>query len=145
MINRSIFRLLMMSSLFLLIVTFAAIERPAHAQCDPKSDIVDNIYTQLKADKGLASQGSHINVVFVSELSTVKLMGWADNKSDWEKARDIVLSNCVKANVNDFANSPPPAGDALRFSGGSCQAGFKVCGDLCIPSGETCSIKPTRQ
>lgn len=131
-----------MLGLFFLLLTFAAAERPAYAQCDVKSDaeIISNIYAQLKSSKGLASQVNHINAVMVPKLATVKLMGWADSTSDWERVRDIVLSNCVKANVNEFADKPPAEGESLRMMGGSCQTGYKPCGDLCIPEGEVCNI-----
>lgn len=113
----------------------------AAAQCDKKTDadIVAEIYGKIKADKGLASQISHINVVSI--YAAVKFQGWANNQTDHNKIKGFGLNtDCVKlVNVNDFAETPPPTEDRLRSDGG-CAAGTKACGDVCIPEGDKCSI-----
>lgn len=114
---------------------------PAFAQCEKVTDaqIVSEIYGKIKADKGLASQISHINVVSAS--AAVKFFGWANSKSDFGKLRDIAVNtSCVKlVNVNNLADTPPAGGSLLR-SGNGCAAGTKACGDLCIPESDPCNI-----
>lgn len=125
---------------FVFLLTITAV---AFGQCEKNTDsqIVAAIYADIKADKGLASQISHINVVSVN--AAVKLQGWADDQSSYDKVNDIALkTTCVKlVNVNSFAETPPPVGDRLR-SGGSegCAAGTKPCGDICIPEADACNL-----
>lgn len=125
------------------IVSICAIAQPALAQCEKMSDadIVANIYGRINADSGLASQVSHINVIGVAELSTVKLQGWTNSQSDYEKVRQFGLDLKCKVNENQFAPVAPPEGSAQRAAGG-CAAGTKACGDVCIPEGDPCNIKP---
>ena len=131
---------------FAFIMTICAIARPAMAQCDQMTDaqIVADIYGKIKADSGLASQVSHINVVGVAGLATVKLQGWADNQNDFDKVKDIAMSlKCLKLNVNGFEPAPPPANSPERSSKG-CAPGTKPCGDVCIPEGDPCNIGGAR-
>lgn len=126
---------------FMFLVTLIAVS-PAFGQCekDADSQIVADIYDGIKADKGLASQISHINVI--STNGAVKLQGWADNQSSYEKINEIALkTNCIKlVNVNDFAETPPPTGDRLRSGPAGCASGTKPCGDICIPEGDACNL-----
>lgn len=127
----------------LLIVFVAVFDRPAAAQsCDTPDDkaIVTEIYAKLANDKVLAKQIPHINIT--SYLGVVRIMGWADNQNDYAKVQSIVSGvNCVRlVNINKFEEVPPPADSPLRSSNG-CASGTKPCGDVCIPSGDTCSIK----
>ena len=128
---------------FVFLVTLIALSSPTFGQCEKNADsqIVAAIYGEIKADKGLASQISHINVISVS--GAVKFQGWADNQSSYDNVTDIALkTTCVKlVNVNNFMPTPPAAGDQMR-SGGSegCASGTKPCGDICIPEGDACNL-----
>lgn len=132
----------------ILAVATGAVSRPIFAQCANLTDaqVVADVYAKIAEDKGLASQVSHINVVPLVALSTVKLHGWTNNQSDYDKVRNIATSsNCFKVNVNDFEPAPPPEGDRMRAApGGGCALGYKQCGDLCIPEGDACNIGGSR-
>ena len=118
----------------------AAAGRPTFAQCEKVTDaqIVTDIYSQIRADKGLTGQISHINVV--SLYAAVKFQGWTDTQKDYDKVSQIGLNtSCVRlVNLSGLLNAPPPDGSAMR-SGGGCTSGTKACGDVCIPSGDTCN------
>lgn len=136
-----IIRFALIVSLFVLVA--AAAEQSVSAQsCDTPDDkaIVTEIYAKLSNDRVLAKQIPHINVT--SYLGAVKIMGWADNQNDYAKVQSIASEvDCVRlVNVNKFEEVPPPADSPLRSSNG-CATGTKPCGDVCIPSGDTCSIK----
>ena len=131
--------------LLVLLAVFAVIERPTLAQCSRTTDeqtdeqIVTEIYDKIKGDKNLASQISHINVM--SRYSAVKIHGWADSKSDYDKIVDFgMTAKCVKLlNISNFSPSPPSAESSLRSTSG-CAAGTKPCGDICIPEADICNI-----
>ncbi len=126
---------------FVFLVTLIAVSNPAFGQCEKNADsqIVADIYNEIKDDKGLLTQILHINVLSMN--GAVKLQGWADNQSSYDKVHEIALkTTCVKlVNVNDFRETPPPTGDRLR-SGGGCAAGTKPCGDICIPDADACNL-----
>lgn len=142
MIIRSIPRTGLMLLGIAVVVSIFAMAQPAIAQCEKMSDaeIVANIYGRINADSGLASQVSHINVVGTAELSAVKLQGWANSQSDYEKVRQFGLDLKCKVNENQFAAAPPAADSQQRAAGG-CATGTKACGDVCIPDGDPCNIK----
>lgn len=123
------------------VLIFLTIARPTFGQCDKISDaqIVADIYGKISNDKGLASQVSHINVVSIN--AAVKFQGWANSKSDYDKAVGFALNaSCAKlVNVNLFLDAPPAEGNSLRSSGG-CTSGTRACGDICIPEGDACNI-----
>ncbi len=128
---------------FVFLVTLIALSSPAFGQCEKNADsqIVAEIYNNIKNDKGLASQISHINVISTS--GAVKLQGWANDQSSYDRVNEIALkTTCVKlVNVNAFAETPPPAGDSMRSGGGvGCASGTKPCGDICIPEGDACNL-----
>lgn len=126
---------------FALLLTFGASSRPAFAQCEKATDaqVVSSIYSSIKADKRLASQISHINVVSIN--LAVKLQGWADNSSDYDRVYDFAYNtDCVRVvNVNNFQSAAPSADDSSRSLKG-CGSGTKACGDICIPEGDVCNI-----
>jgi len=118
------------------LASVAAIERPVAAQCEKVTDdqIVADIYGQIKADKALAAQTSHINVV--SLYAAVKLQGWTATQRDYDKLNQIALgTNCVRL-VNNSGLKGQDPGDHT----GGCASGMKACGDICIPSGDACNI-----
>ena len=90
MFKRSL-QILIMALCLAFIASIAAIERPVLAQCEKVTDaqIVADIYTQIRADKGLAGQISHINVV--SLYAAVKFEGWADTRKDYDRDRGVWL------------------------------------------------------
>lgn len=116
-------------------------ERPVLAQCEKVTDtqIVSDIYGRLKADKGVASQISHINFAAVNQA--VKIQGWTSDKGDYNTVYDIVSNtDCVRVvNVNDFYDAPP-ADDSSQRAMRGCSTGTKACGDICIPENDACNI-----
>ena len=134
-------RVAVLVSFFVLAISM--FDRPVNAQsCDTPDDkaIVTEIYAKLANDRTLARQIPHINVT--SSLGVVKIIGWADSKGDYDRVQAIAAGvDCVRLlNVNKFEEVPPPPDSPLRSSNG-CASGTKPCGDVCIPSGDTCSIK----
>lgn len=136
----------------ILFVAFAigtAAVLPAFAQrCDSSSgtQIVNGIYDRIKADKGLAPQMSHINVIAAyfdpnDNTFSVKFQGWADDWNSFDKVRGFGLAaSCVRSvNVNLFLEAPPGPDSLFRSSSG-CASGTKPCGDVCIPVGDSCSL-----
>ena len=140
MIVRSTKRLLLTLICFAIVTTIGAVMRPTMAQCETVTDkqLVTTIYGKIKADKALASQISHINIVSV--YAAVKFQGWANSKKDFTKIKGFAVNTaCVKlVNVNNFAETPPVTGTNQREAG--CAAGMKACGDICIPEADTCNI-----
>jgi hypothetical protein len=118
-----------------------AASRPAAAQtCDKLTDaqITATIYARINGDKALALQVSHINVGVLYQV--VKLQGWANTQRDLDKVVEFANVSCVRMiNKNEITAAPPPA-DSSQRSGGGCSSGMKACGDICIPSGDVCSI-----
>lgn len=117
-------------------------------RCDSSSgtQIVNGIYDRIRADKGLAPQIPHINVIAAyfdpnDNTFSVKFQGWADNRNDYDKVRGFgMTASCVRSvNVNLFLEEPPVAGSLFRSASG-CAAGTKPCGDVCIPEGDACSL-----
>ena len=140
MITKRMLRHFMTLCLFAFFMTVCAMARPVFAQCGSVTDasIVADIYGKIKADKILAPQVTHINVVSVSKV--VKFVGWADNQRDHDKIRGFANTECVRmVNINNFAEIAPPADSSLRSSNG-CTSGTKPCGDICIPDGDSCNL-----
>jgi len=135
MLNRPL-QILIFAICLAFLASVAAVERPVAAQCEKLTDdqIVTDIYGQIRADKSLATQTSHINVV--SLYAAVKLQGWTATQRDFDKLNQIALgTNCVRlVNISGLQNQAP--GDRL----GGCASGMKACGDICIPSGDACNI-----
>jgi hypothetical protein len=142
MTNRKFPRLIAAFGFLVFILALSAYQHPAFGQTCTDDQIVANVNKQLAADKGLATQMSHINVVSVN--GAVKLEGWTNAKSDYDRVVSIVSGTaCVKLiNVNLFEPVPPPSNSTLRSAGGSCATGTKPCGDVCIPEGDSCNIGP---
>lgn len=128
-----------MFAFFIFISAFdMSIDQTFAQKCGENADteIVDNIYSKIKADSKLAGQISHINVTSTNKV--VKLQGWVDSQKDFEKINKIALeTDCVvMVNSNDLANEKP-SGEAFR---GMCAGETKPCGDICIPVNESCNI-----
>jgi hypothetical protein len=145
MINKMMLRLVVVLGLFAVFMTMNANIRPVYAQsCDSVTDqqIVTEIYSRINADKGLASQVSHINVISIYKV--VKLQGWVTSQRDFDKVVEIASStDCVRM-INSIWFRPA-APDKERIGG--CSSGMKACGDICIPEGDACNImaKPSGQ
>lgn len=109
--------------------------------CSATSDaeLVTTISDKVKADRVLGPQISHIIIGSVNRF--IKLQGWTESKSDYERLHDLVLKvPCVMAiNVNRFEETPPPANSPLRPQPSGCGPGMKACGDVCIPENDSCS------
>lgn len=140
MIIRSVPRLLLTLSTLAFIMSIGAVARPVMAQCETVTDqqLVATIYGKIKADKALAAQIPHINIVAVN--AAVKFRGWANSKKDYNRIQGFALNTaCVRVvNVEYFAEVPPATGNARMAEG--CASGTKPCGDLCIPEADVCNI-----
>lgn len=127
----------------LLIFGFANMTHLFGQDCTSTTDaqLVTEILDKIKASSALAPQLSHINVAAVN--AAVRLHGWTDKKSDYDKLIDIISgTKCVKLiNVNHFEETPPPPQSPLRKSAEVCPSGTKPCGELCIPEGDSCNIQ----
>jgi len=128
---------------FFAILTVTAMSSHVSAQaCDTVTDVqlVAAIYAKIKADKALAPQVSHINIVAINRA--VKLQGWTDTRKDYDKVLQFVSEiNCIRlVNLNIFEPVPPPPDSPMRIISGGCAAGTKRCGDVCIPEGDSCGI-----
>jgi hypothetical protein len=126
----------------------AAWSQVSGQRCDSSAgpQIVSGIYDRIRADKGLAPQVSHINVVAAyfdpnDNTFSVKFQGWADSWNDYDKVRGIgMAASCVRSvNVNLFLEEPPSRDSLFRSSSG-CASGTKPCGDVCIPVGDACGL-----
>ena len=132
-------RTVSMFCFFGLVLTFFIAAGSTFAQCEKVTDaqIVSDIYARIKANKSLASQVSHINVV--SSSQAVKLQGWTNSTNDYNTVYNFAMTeNCVRVvNVNSFSDVPP---DNSVKSIGGCASGTKACGDVCIPENDVCNI-----
>ena len=109
--------------------------------CDPATDraIEAAFENTLANDPKLAGQMKHIN--YFASNCVLTLEGWADTVEDFKAVLKIALAtpNVVTINFDAFwvgpdkVPKPPP--------GGTCEPGFKQCGDFCIPEELRCSIK----
>jgi hypothetical protein len=128
--------------LLLLAAAWIAAVIPAMGQtvCEnADGKIVTDIYGRLKAEKSLASQVSHINIIAL--YGAVRLQGWTNYTKDYDRLIDITLNtSCVRlVNTGSFYPTAPPA-DSQNRAGNGCSTGMKACGDICIPTTDTCSI-----
>ena len=136
------FRMISTLCSFVFAISISAPLMPALAQtCDPPDDarILAEVVSKFNASSSLSRQKSHINIFALNGV--VRLQGWTDSKNDFDNLFDMAFkTRCVKmVNVNLFRPTPPPSDDPLRSSGG-CASGTKPCGDVCIPSGDSCNI-----
>ena len=89
--------------------------------------IVKAVYRQIKAK--YRDHLRHVNVGSINGVVTLR--GWARTTRIKMAIENIVLkTKCVKSIVNRL-------GVGIRTG---CGPGQKKCGDICIPSGETCNI-----
>jgi hypothetical protein len=133
-----------MVSFFIFISTIELLINPVFGQkCDntPETNeaIVNSIYEKIKGNKDLASQVSHINIT--STNLAVKIQGWVDNQSNYDKVRQYALdAECARVvNENEFSVGEPT--ENLMPRGGGCAPGTRQCGDICIPDNDVCNIK----
>lgn len=118
----------------------SSVRSNAQTTCDnPDAKIVSDIKDQIKNDKTLDAQRSHINIV--SLYGAVKLQGWTDTQKDYDRLWGYVSNtSCVRLiNAKWFTATPPPP-DSQTRSGNGCSSGMKPCGDVCIPDADSCSI-----
>ena len=95
------------------------------------AEIVKAIYDKLEVK--YKDQIIHINVV--AKDGVVTLQGWATTKKAVKEIAKIVQKvSCVKKVDNKLS---------LEVGGG-CITGTKKCGDICIPTGDTCNICTAR-
>lgn len=91
------------------------------------ADIVKAIQEKLNAKYPELKNQVNVHV----ENGVVYLEGWVANK-DARKDIEKIAKNtsCVKKVKNKLK----------KATGGGCGSGQKPCGDICIPSGQTCNI-----
>ncbi len=135
------YRMTAIALVFSIVMILGGARSAAAQTCDSvtEAQLVSTIYTKIKADRSLSSQISHINVVAVN--AAIKLQGWTNSKSDFDRLREIVSgTSCVRVvNVNAFNETPPDANSPSRTAKG-CASGTKPCGDVCIPESDACNI-----
>jgi len=131
-------------SLSILMLGAACVMNIAAQDCSSTTDadIVKAVTSKIDADRVLGPQAAHIIVGSVNRF--VKLQGWTDTKSNFERLHDLVSKvPCVIAiNVNRFEETTPPPNSPLRPQPESgCGPGLKQCGDVCIPENDACSFR----
>ncbi len=122
-----------LSILKMTLVIFAvmtAFNLSASAQdCSKTTDdqIVDAIQAKMKTK--YADEMKHINVSV--ENGVVTLEGWAAKEKNIDKIGKLVKKiKCVKSVSNNIKQGIT----------NSCGTGQKQCGEICIPSNQTCNI-----
>ena len=104
-----------------------------HAQktdCSKTTDTmtVDAIYAKMKVKYEV--QMSHVNIRSKDGVVTVE--GWATTKGVKKDIEKLARkTGCVKSVANNLTIGV----------GGGCGPGSKPCGDICIPTAETCNIR----
>lgn len=111
------------------------------AACDAKTDasIEAALMLALESNPRIAPQMKQIN--FFSTACVVTLQGWVNDQDDFKAVLKATLATPDVKSMNFDAfwigstnvPQPPP--------GGQCNAGYKECGDFCIPEGDKCIIK----
>ena len=124
---------------FLVFVSAAGTSvQSAYGQCKSDEAIVSAIYAKIEPNSKLQSQVSHINVSATG--GAVKIMGWAENKSDHDKVVQFAFEEtCTLVNDKYFYETEAE-GNSL-MGGGGCSGGTKPCGDICIPENDSCNIR----
>lgn len=112
--------------------------------CDAAMErsIEDALRATLEKDATIVRQMKHIN--FFAKGCVVVLQGWADDQASYDAVKKYATDtpNVTSVDVNKFKVGPD--GISKPDPGtGQCQPGFKVCGELCIPEGDRCNIKPS--
>jgi hypothetical protein len=116
------------------VILFSGLGVSAQADCSTPNDaeIVTAIYKKMKVK--YKSQMRHVNVR--SKEGVVTLEGWVTTRTIKTAIEKIAAqTKCVKAPIVN------KLGVGLRTG---CGPGQKKCGDICIPSGETCNICTAR-
>ena len=114
------------------LILFSGVEASAQKpDCSKMTDdqIVQTVYDQMKKKRTLNNQIQHVNVR--SKDGVITLEGWTTTKKI--KAEIVKIAQkikCKKQVVNELADSPT-----------GCGPGQKRCGNICIPSDETCNIR----
>lgn len=130
------------------IVTIGASLQSVSAQDCSKvtpDEILKDVTSLMEADSKLGPQMEHINISVV--YRAVIFFGYTLNKGDDIRAQYIGLrGKCVlQSNINKLIDFVPTPGNdpynMLRAPNGTCSAGTKPCGDICIPEGDSCNIK----
>lgn len=109
--------------------------------CDAKTDarIEGALMQTLENNPKIAPQMKQIN--FFSTACVVTLQGWVNDQDDFKAVlKETLATPEVKSMTFDAfwigsSNVPQPP------PGGQCNAGYKECGDFCIPEGDKCIIK----
>lgn len=93
-----------------------------------EADLVEAIYDKIKVK--YSSQMNHINVRIKQGVTTLE--GWVTTKSAKKEIEGFAKKiKCVKKVDNKLQTS----------AGTGCGPGTKQCGNICIPSDETCNIR----
>ena len=102
--------------------------------------IVESVYEAMANNKDLADQVSHINIQYTNydeKVGAIKIQGWVNTEKDYNEVLEIASeTSCVnRVNPNEFTF---PAPSQLKQA---CDPpATKACGDICIPSNDTCNI-----
>jgi hypothetical protein len=126
MLNKSIIKTSLVIVTFLFLFNLSSYTQDCSKITDV--DTVNVIYDQIATK--YESQMSHINVRIKDGIVTLE--GWVTEKKVKKEIEKFAKKTaCVKKVDNQLTIG----------IGGGCSQGQKVCGDICIPSTETCNIK----
>jgi hypothetical protein len=126
MLNRSIAKMSFMAIAFLFLCSLSAYAQDCTKMTS--EEMVSAIYAKIETK--YAGQTSHINVTVTDGV--VKLQGWVTEKKVRKEIEKFAKKTaCVKKVDNQLTIG----------IGGGCGPGQKTCGDICIPTTETCNIR----
>ena len=125
---------------------------PTPIECVDNSIILNAVYQRLKAE-GVENQFWQFNITADGTRQEVRITGWSNKRTDiigWVK--DAVRKCSVKddsfaSSRSDFDNTshPNPLGTPIPHYRVGCPPNYTPCGDICIPSGDTCKLSEGAQ
>lgn len=130
----------MAAAFFMVMFCDLSIGRVFAQKCEQTTDeqIVEYMYTKMKANSTLASQVMHINVISTNRV--IRFQGWVKDEASYKKLESIGLENScivmINPSVKDLLREEPT--EEMRLA--MCAGGTKPCGDICIPENDACNI-----
>jgi len=124
---------------------------PPPADCDKgptNENILDAVYLRLKAE-GVENEWWQFNITADRTQKQVRITGWSSKRPDiigYVRAAAIhctVLDDSFAISRSDFDQTPShgnPTGTPIPPLRVGCPPGYAACGDICIPSSDTCKL-----